>query len=139
MPRVFHYHHTVAGSEIDGLHHASNVAYVDWMQAAAIAHSDAQGWDANRYLRIGYGWVVRSHKIEYLQPAFEGEAIDVETWVATMKKVSSLRRFRIWRCSDHALLAKAETLWAFVSYESRQPKRILPEIAEAFEIVEGEP
>jgi len=139
MPRVFRHRHTVADNEIDGQGHANNIAYVQWMQAAAVAHSDAQGWNAGRYRRIGCGWFVRSHKIEYLQPAFRGDRIEVETWVATMRKVSSLRRYRIWRTGDGVLLAKAETLWAFVSYQSRQPKRILPQVAGAFEVVEGEP
>ena len=81
-----------------------------------------------------------------------------------MKKVSSLRRFRIFRhaaihdhrvaCDDGAvldargttvspaalppageLLATAETNWAFIDYASNRPVRIPPEIAGAFEVI----
>ena len=47
--------------EIDGQGHANNVAYVQWMQDAAVAHSAAQGWPGERYVELGCGWVVRSH------------------------------------------------------------------------------
>ena len=133
---VYHHQHTVEPAEIDDLGHANNVVYIGWMQAAAVAHSAAQGWPPARYREFGQGWVVRSHAIEYLQAAFAGDRIAIETWVATMKKVSSLRRYRILRAGDGALLATAETNWAFVDLTSGKPVRIPPEVARAFVIVE---
>ena len=44
MPEIFEYLHTVRDDEADSLGHANNVAYVEWMQSAALAHSAAQGW-----------------------------------------------------------------------------------------------
>ena len=137
MPAVFHWEHTVEDAEIDGQDHANNVAYVEWLQAAAVAHSAAQGWPGSRYREVGYGWVVRRHTIEYLQPAHAGDRIVVRTWVATMRRASSTRQYEVLRPSDNTLLAKAETLWAFIDYAARQPRRILPEVAGAFELVEG--
>ena len=122
MDNYFH-HHTIEPAEIDELGHANNVAYIAWLQAAAVAHSALQGWPGPRYRELGQGWVVRSHTIEYLQPAFAGDRIVVETWVATMKKVTSLRRYRIVRGGDDALLATAETNWAFVDFASGKPVR----------------
>jgi acyl-CoA thioester hydrolase len=136
MPRIFEHRHAVRDDEIDGLGHANNVAYVDWMQSAAVAHSAAQGWPGPRYQEAGYGWVVRSHTIEYLQPAFAGDEIIVRTWVATMKKATSIRRYRILRAPDGTLLATAETKWAFINYATRQPTRIPREVAEAFQVLE---
>jgi acyl-CoA thioester hydrolase len=137
MPAVFHWKHTVQDAEIDGQDHANNVAYVEWLQAAAVAHSAAQGWPGSRYREVGFGWVVRRHTIEYRQPAHAGDEIVVRTWVSTMKRVSSMRQYEVLRPSDNALLAKAETLWAFIDYAARQPRRILPEVAGAFDLVEG--
>lgn len=138
MPSVFEYHHTVAAEEIDSLGHANNVAYIQWMQDAAVAHSAAQGWDGPRYRRLGCGWVVRSHRIEYRQPALAQQAIVVRTWVAGMKRVSSLRRYRILRGSDQALLAEAETNWAFINFGTGQPVRIPAEMAASFIVVADE-
>ena len=132
MTEVFEYPHTVTADEIDGLGHANNVAFVAWMQAAAVAHSAALGWTPERYLQLGMGWVARRHTIEYLRPAFAGEELIVETRVAEMKKVTSLRVYRIFRRSDGELLARAETDWAFVNYATGRPTRIPAEIAGAF-------
>jgi acyl-CoA thioester hydrolase len=136
MPDIFEYPLTVADDEIDELGHANNVAYLAWMQAAAIAHSTAQGWPGERYRQLGTGWVVRSHRINYLLPAFAGEELLIETWVATLKKVSSLRRYRILRRADRQLLAKAETDWAFVDYATAKPARVPAEILNAFQVIE---
>lgn len=137
MPEVYEYCHTVGEDEVDSLGHANNVAYVNWMQSAAVAHSAAQGWPGGKYRRLGSGWVVRSHKIEYLQPAFAGDQIAVRTWVATMKKVTSLRRYQFFRKLDDILLATAETNWAFINYATGQPARIPREIAESFTVIDG--
>ena len=136
MPEIYYHHHSVEPAEIDDLSHANNVAYVAWLQAAAVAHSAAQGWPPERYRALGQGWVVRAHAIEYLQPAFAGDRIVVETWVATMKKVTSLRRYRIVRAGDGQLLATAETNWAFVDLASGKPVRIPPKIAAAFTVIQ---
>ncbi len=135
MSAFFDYEHTVSDLEIDALNHASNVAYVEWMQAAALAHSTALGWPAERYLALGQGWVVRAHTIEYLQPAFAGDRVVVRTWVAAMRKATSLRRYVIFRKSDGRHLATAETRWAFIDYAARQPARVPPEVAESFPVV----
>jgi acyl-CoA thioester hydrolase len=126
----------VADDEIDALGHANNVAYVQWMQAAAVAHSTAQGWPGERYRQLGCGWVVRSHTIVYHQPASADQQILVRTWVATMKKVTSIRRYRIIRRVNEELLATAETKWAFIDYATGQPARIPGEIAGSFQVVE---
>lgn len=139
MPRIFQYTHVVGPHEIDALEHANNVAYVEWMQAAALAHSAAQGWPEQRYRELGCGWVVRAHAIEYLRPSSVGDRIVVETWVATMKKVTSVRRYRILRQADGELLATAETTWAFVRYATGEPTRILPEVAQSFQVVDRWP
>ncbi len=135
MPTIYFHHHQVLDSEIDELQHANNAAYVNWMQAAAIAHSSAQGWPSQRYWDASYAWVARSHRIEYLQPALQDDALVVRTWVADMQRVSSLRKYEIERASDGALIARAETRWAFINLETRKPIRIPTEVHSDFVVV----
>jgi acyl-CoA thioester hydrolase len=135
MPTVFEYHLTVSDDAIDGQGHVNNLEYVRWMQQAAVAHSNAQGWPAERYRNLGAGWVVRSHKIEYLQAAFAGDQIVVYTWVADMRKVRSLRRYKMVRVGDGVTVATAETDWAFFGYENRLPKKIPPELIQSFTLL----
>jgi acyl-CoA thioester hydrolase len=134
MIELYEYPHIVGADEIDEQGRANNVAYVAWMQDAAVAHSAALGWTAERYLRLGMGWVARSHWIEYLRPAMVGDEIIVETRVSDMKKVTSKRVYRILRRSDREVLAAAETNWAFVNYATGKPTRIPAEIAGAFPV-----
>jgi acyl-CoA thioester hydrolase len=136
MPPIYEHLLTVAADEIDRLGHVNNLAYLAWMQAAALAHSAAQGWPSDRYEKIRSGWVVRSHQIKYLQSAYLGEEIIVRTWVAEMKKVSSIRRYKIVRSGDERLLASAATEWAFVDYDSGVLRRIPEEVCQSFEIVD---
>jgi acyl-CoA thioester hydrolase len=138
MPAIFEYSHVVTDAEIDDvINHVNNLAYLKWMQSAALAHSAAQGWPAAAYQELGAGWVVRSHQIEYRQPAFPGDAIVVRTWVANLKKVTSLRRYEIIRAGTgkKSILAIAATDWAFIHFATHQPRRIPPEVISAFEIV----
>lgn len=135
MSAVYEASHTVTEAEIDLQGHAGNEVYLKWMLAAAIGHSTVQGWSHERYRRQGAIWVVRSHHIEYLQPAFLGDEIVVRTWVADMKKITSLRKYRIVRSRDDATLVVAETNWAYVDLNLRKPRRIPPELAESFTVV----
>ncbi|MGD0518491.1 MAG: thioesterase family protein [Thermoguttaceae bacterium] len=136
MTECFEYHHTVTHDEIDEQGHANNVVFVAWMQAAAIAHTKALGWTSEKYKQLGGGWVARSHTIDYLQPAFVGDRLIVRTWVAEMKKVTSIRRYQIIRESDRQVLAKAETNWAFIDYATGKPRRIPAEIINLYQVTD---
>ena len=135
MPAIFEFRHIVQPSEIDGQGHVNNIEYLRWMQDAAVEHSAVQGWTTQRYLEFGAVFVVRSHQIEYLQPAFLGEEIKVVTWVSLFGKLTTLRKYQILRAKDDTLLARAETNWAYVSWPQRRPRRCPPELVEAFVIV----
>lgn len=135
MPALFEYLHTVRGDEIDELGHAHNLAYLHWMIQAALAHSAAQGWPAEAYLKLGAGWVVRSHSITYLSPAFQGDEVLVRTWVAEFRRATSLRRYEMLRRQDGARLAQASTQWAFIDFATRTLRRVPPEVAQAYEVI----
>jgi len=135
MSAYFEYPHTVTEQEIDDLNHAGNFHYIKWMQHAAIAHSSDKVWPPQKHIDLGAGWVARSHKITYLKPAFEGDALIIKTWVANMKSAISVRQYEIFNDAGE-MLAKAETNWAFVNYEKQRPTRIPEEVASSFVIVE---
>lgn len=137
MPAVFEYSVQAQTADADLVGHVNNVVYMRWLQDAAIAHSTAQGWSSENYVSHGYGWVARSHLIEYLGPAFPGEELVIHTWVADLKRVTSRRRYVILRNGQP--IVRAETQWAFVAFSSLQPCRIPPAVANAFEIPQPEP
>ena len=72
MPDIFFHPHAVQADEIDSLGHANNVVYIAWLQAAAVAHSAAQGWPGTRYHELGQGWVVRGMPSSIFCPPLPG-------------------------------------------------------------------
>jgi acyl-CoA thioester hydrolase len=136
MPAIYEHSVTIAPEAIDRLGHVNNLVFLSWMIDAALAHSAAQGWPTDRYERLGQVWVVRSHQIKYLTPAFLDDKVVVRTWVSGMKRASSMRQYKIVRAGDAALLASAATEWAYVDLASGALKRIPPELIDSFELVE---
>ncbi len=139
MPAIYSHRLIVQPDEIDRLGHANNLVYLRWMLDAAVAHSAVQGWDSKAYEELGAVFVVRSHQIEYLRPAFEAEEIHVRTWVASFRRASSVRRYEMRRASDEKVLATAATEWAFVDLTTRLPTRIHPRVVAAFEVAPDGP
>ena len=138
MPRIHAYPITVLPASIDALGHVNNQEYVRWMQEAAIAHSAAEGWPLERYLARQQGWLVRRHTVEYLRPAFAGDALVLYPWVASFARSSSPRRYLFHRAADRAIVARAETLWVFVDIATGAPVRLPAELRAAFDVVADE-
>ncbi len=126
----------IPASAIDENGHVNNVVYVQWMQDIAVEHYasiggiEAQGPDAT--------WVIRKHSIEYFLPAFEGEEVEVRTWVEDLRKVRSLRMYEFVRKSDGKVLVKGETDWVFMDTKSGRPKAIPAEVEKIFEMQSDE-
>lgn len=133
MTRIFKLYLTVATDAIDEFGHVNNQRYIAWMQEVATAHSAANGWPMERYLKIGAAWVVRSHFIEYLRPAFAGDALEIYTWAASLALREVTRKYRFRRAGQ--LLVQAETKWVYVDIKSGRPKRIPEELLASFEAV----
>lgn len=125
METIHSHEFTVPEASIDELGHVNNLEYLRWMLEAAFRHSDRTGCTAATQ-GAGAAWVVRSHKIEYLRPAFAGEAVVVLTWISNFRKVRSLRKYRIFRASDGVLLTRGETDWVYVDAASGK-LRVIPE------------
>jgi acyl-CoA thioester hydrolase len=118
-------------SDIDENGHVSNLVYLRWVQDVALAHSTHVGWDHARYREVGAAFFVRRHEIDYLGAAFLHDVLTITTFVSTWSAATSERRTRIVRKSDGKELARCVTTWAFVGLNGR-PRRIMPEVVEAF-------
>ena len=138
MEPVYRLEILVSADVVDRNRHVNNVAYVQWMQDAAVRHSAATG--CTRMTEdIGATWVARMHRIEYLSPAFAGDVLALLTWVADLRKVRSLRRYKFVRAADQKVLAVGETHWVFVDASTGRPRGIPNELAALFKVVPSEP
>ena len=122
---------------IDGNKHVNNVAYVKWMQDAAVSHSRACIGKGTLQAQ-GFTWVARSHHIEYLSPAFEGDVIEIRTWLTEIKRVRCYRTYEFFRPSDQRLIARGETDWVLINAESGRPASIPDDVRSAFVLLPGD-
>lgn len=136
--RIYSKRFVVPGDAIDAQGHVNNLAYVAWMQDVAIEHSAAVGWPMERYLANGAGWVVRSHFVEYLRPAFSGDRLAIHTWVPEFTQRATPRRYLFVRDDDSQLVARAETRWVFIDLSTGRRRRLPEDLIAAFEVVREE-
>lgn len=113
--------------DIDELGHVNNVAFVRWVQTAAVAH----WFDATtEQQRAKFIWIMLRHEIDYKKQAFAGEKITATTWVGTWTAVTCERFVEITRGAD--LLVKSRTLWCMLDRQTSKPARISAELKELF-------
>ena len=103
------------------------------MEAAATAHAASLGWSFDALRSAGRVWVVRQHWIEYLRSARLGDELVVATWVESVRRLSSLRRYAVLRNGE--LLTVGATEWVLVDYERRTPVQIPEEMRASFRLV----
>ena len=134
MNPIYQFDIPVTADVVDRNGHVNNVAYIQWLQDAAIGHARASGCTAAT-TAAGAIWVVRMHHIEYLAPAFAGYTLTMQTWVVNFKRVRSLRKYKIIRAADQAVVARAETDWVFVNAKTGRPMTIPNEVKNTLPIV----
>lgn len=122
----------VTEADIDELGHANNVAYVRWLQDAAVAHSEAVGLGYAAYVALGGVFVIRRQEVDYLRSALRGDALEVRTWVSGVMAAKCLRSTEIVRTADGVVLARGLTTWGFVEMARGRPSRIPDAIYVAF-------
>jgi acyl-CoA thioester hydrolase len=122
--------------DIDMLGHASNIAYVRWVQDVAVAHSAAVGLDMEGYSQLGAVFVVRRHEIDYLRPVVRGEALQLRTWIDSAFAAKCKRATEIVRTGTGEMapvvVARAMTTWGFVELATGRPTRIPDSVRIAF-------
>jgi acyl-CoA thioester hydrolase len=131
-PRIFQLDLVVEEADIDMLNHASNIAFVRWIQDVALAHSAAVGLDFEAYQRLGAVFMVVRHEIDYMRPALRGDTLQARTWISSVRAASCERSTQLVRASDGQLLAKALTTWGFIEMATGRPRRIPEDVRVAF-------
>ena len=120
---IYRHEFVVTPDMLDENGHVNNVIYVYWMQDVAIQHSASCG-GRQMMEELEATWVARSHKIEYLSPAFEGDQVTALTWLAGFRRVRATRRYKFVRKADGTVLSRGETDWVLIDVKSRRPRSI---------------
>ncbi|MEA5623703.1 thioesterase family protein [Nostoc sp. UHCC 0251] len=115
--RVRHY-------EMDALGHVNNAVYQNYLEQAAIEHSEYLGLTLDVYRQVGGVFVMRRVEIDYLRPAVAGDTLEVTTWLKEMRGTRAFRCYEIRKQNQDNLLVTAEALWVWVDAQTMRPKPI---------------
>ncbi|WP_163577882.1 acyl-CoA thioesterase [Halomonas faecis] len=115
----------VAASAIDEYGHANNAEYLRWVERVSWAHSDYLGLDLARYRELDRAMAVHRHELDYLAPAFQGERLQLATWIVGCDgRLTLTRRFQLIRPADGRTLLRARTRFACIELSSGRPRRL---------------
>jgi acyl-CoA thioester hydrolase len=120
----------VRNYECDAYGHLNHANYLRYMEEAAFNASAEVGYDKARYESMGHLWLARETDIEYLQPLFYGDTVEIKTWVSDFRRVRSIRRYE-FRHGD-TLVARASTDWVYLDAGTMRPSAVPPEMVAAF-------
>lgn len=133
LPQPFVIDLRVSADDIDGLGHANNAVYVSWLERCAWRHSQHLGLDLAEYRRMDRAMAVLRHEIDYLASAYEGEELQMATWIVESDhKLKMTRRFQLWRPADACTLLRAQTTFVCIELSSGKPKRMPLEFVEGY-------
>ena len=120
----------VPPSAIDKRNHVNNLTYLQWCLEAAEKH-----WNdvAPKNFQENYVWYVINHNINYKAASFEGEKLELTTWIAKNEGVKSDRHYKIIRLSDQKIIIEATTTWCLVNEKTLRPTKITEEISTLFD------
>ena len=132
---VFTFTMRVPDTDIDPQGHVNNVAFVRYVQDAAVAHWGAVAPDE---VRAAVTWVVRRHEIDYLKPGLPGDELRVRTWVGEPSGATWERFTEVARAADGQVLVKARTVWVLLDAATLRPRRVDARLTDSF-TTPGEP
>ena len=115
--RVRHY-------EMDALGHVNNAVYQNYLEQAAIEHSESLGFNFELYQELGGVFVMRRVEIDYLRPAVASDTLEITTWLEEIRGTRARRRYEIRKQHKDDLLVTAEALWVWVDTKTMRPRPI---------------
>jgi acyl-CoA thioester hydrolase len=122
----------VLDSDVDPQRHINNVAYLRYIQDAAVAHWRSV---APAEVQAAVTWVVRRHEIDYLKLGLPGDELLAKTWVGEPSGATWERFTEISRIADGQILVKARTVWVLLDAATGRPRRVDARLTGCF----GEP
>lgn len=120
---------TARPEHIDVMGHVNNAVWVQWMEAIATAHWEADAAPAHV---AAYAWVVTRHEIDYRGNIAAGESVTAETVIPDVPKGARFDRVVEFRNAAGKVIVAARSTWAIIDLASGRIVRIPPEVAAPF-------
>ncbi len=116
--------------ELDTAQHVNNAVYLHW---ATQSYFDAVRAAGHPIESIRNDWFVMQggHEIEYFEPAFDNDPIEVVSWICEMGKVRGAWIHEIYNSATGKLLARDYSLGVFVTRDGKlfaPPQELVEEV-----------
>ena len=123
---------TAEPQHIDVMRHVNNAVWVQWMEAIATAHWEA---DAAPEHVVAYAWVVTRHEIDYRGNIAQGESVTAETTIPEGPSGARFDRLVAFRDAAGKVIVSARSTWAMIDRSSGRVMRVPAEVAAPFLVI----
>jgi acyl-CoA thioester hydrolase/thioesterase-3 len=125
----------VRPDDIDMNQHVHASRYLDYVLAARYDQMErCYGMSMEEFHKAGFGWVVRSGRLEFKRALSMGESIIVRTWIQEMVSDGVVVRFEILRNSNRKVCCDGDFHYTMVSRASGRAEPIPDWIVEKYSI-----
>jgi acyl-CoA thioester hydrolase len=118
--------------EIDAGQHASNIAYIQWMEVGRLKLLDEVGLSIHKIKAKGFVPALVRTEINYKKPLFIGDEVKVVLWLSELRSASANMSFEFY--NQHGeLVATGEQAGLFIGLENQRPHKLSEEDKKRFE------
>jgi acyl-CoA thioester hydrolase len=130
---VFRINRSVEWRDLDPWGHVNNAVYLAYIEDCGMKIAQAYDWPWKRMSAENFTIVARTHHIEYRQPAYLDDLLEISTWVSEVRRSTGMRHYVIRRPMDQALIATCHSLYVWVDLKTNRPIRIPKKFLTAFQ------
>jgi acyl-CoA thioester hydrolase/thioesterase-3 len=125
----------VRPDDIDMNQHVHNTRYFDYVLAARYDQMErCYKMPMSEFLKLGFGWVVRTAFIEYKRPLGLGDWFIVRTWIDEVQDNGVVVHFEIIKKSTGKLTCDGYFNYAMVNTETGRSEKIPDWIIEKYSV-----
>lgn len=129
---VFRLQQRAQWRDIDTVGHLNNAAYMTYCEDASTQVGRDRNWQMQRMIDAGFALIFRRFRIQYLQPAFLDDTIEISTWVSDLKRATAIRHYDLKRVQDDEQLARAYSLIVCFDLNKQRPMRVPQDLLDDF-------
>ncbi len=120
-PEAFRYltRRRVQTFELDTLRHVNHAVYLNWIEQVYFDALRAAGHPVEKTRLEGWLALQGGHDIEYFEPAFDNEELEIRSWVCEVGRVRGAWTHEIHSPDRKRLLAREYSLGIFVNEAGR--------------------
>lgn len=128
-------HHKVRPDDIDMFNHVHNSIYLDYVLAARYEQMEMYyGMSMEKFMELGYGWVVKAVQIDYKRPLGLGNKFSVQTGITNITKKGCKVEFEIKSAATNKISADGWFDFVMIDLKTGRGVEVTQEMIEKYSI-----